>query len=341
MTRNVTTSLRTTLTRIASVAGIAAVFGIVAATATAPTRADTLRWKAEGWQTDFDTASVDLDRILSGGPPRDGIPSIDNPVFEFVPGHDDLAPTDPVVGVTIGGDARAYPLRILTWHEIVNDVVGDTPIAVTYCPLCNSAPVFERTVDGRVLEFGVSGKLKDSNLIMYDRQTETWWQQFTGEAIVGELTGTLLELVPARLQSWAEFAEQNPNGRVLVPSNARMRDYGRNPYVSYDTSLPFLYDGQLPEDINPMERVVIVPRKGADPFLITMNAIAEEGQIERDGLTLSWNAGQASALDSARIAQGRDVGTVLVQRQGADVPYDVTFAFVAHAFHPGVAIARD
>ena len=110
-------------------------------------------------------------------------------MFEFVPGHDDLAPQEPVVGLTIDGDARAYPLRILTWHEIVNDVVGGTPVAVTYCPLCNSAPVFERTVDGRVLEFGTTGKLKDSNLIMYDRQTETWWQQFTGEAIVGEMTG--------------------------------------------------------------------------------------------------------------------------------------------------------
>ncbi|MEL6435170.1 MAG: DUF3179 domain-containing protein, partial [Pseudomonadota bacterium] len=282
---------------------------------------------------------VDLARILSGGPPKDGIPSIDNPLFEFVPGVDSLADNEPVVAVTISGDARAYPLQILTWHEIVNDVVGDTPIAVTYCPLCNSAPVFERRLaDGRIPTFGVSGKLKDSNLIMYDRQTETWWQQFTGDAIVGERVGQKLRLVPARLQSYGEFAAENPNGRVLVPNNPNMRDYGRNPYRAYDTNdKPFLYDGQLPEGIDPMERVVIVPDEaGGDPTLVVMSKIAETGALEAEGLAFTWNAGQASALDTNRIEEGRDVGTVLVQRDGSDVAYDVTFAFVAHAFHPGV-----
>jgi len=319
--------------------------GLVAALAlgsllavTASAGADPVRWSMEGWKTDFEQASVDLARIRSGGPPRDGIPSIDNPVFEFVPGHDGLAPNEPVVGLRIDGDARAYPLRILTWHEIVNDVVGGVPVAVTYCPLCNSAPVFERTVEGRVLEFGTTGKLKDSNLIMYDRQTETWWQQFTGEAIVGEMTGQMLELVPTRLQSWAEFAEDNPTGRVLVPNDESMRDYGRNPYVGYDSSRPFLYDGQLPEDIDPMERVVIVPRDDAEPLIVTMNTLAEAGAWSADGLAFTWTAGRASALDTNRIDQGRDVGTVLVTRDGEDVPYDVTFAFVAHAFHPGVTI---
>ena len=302
--------------------------------------ADPIFWNMQGWKTDFEKSSVDLARILSGGPPKDGIPSIDNPIFEFVPGVDDLPANEPVVGVTIDGDARAYPLRILTWHEIVNDVVGDVPIAVTYCPLCNSAPVFERRLaDGRIPTFGVSGKLKDSNLIMYDRQTETWWQQFTGEAIVGERTGEKLKFVPARLQSYGQFAEENPNGRVLVPNNPGARNYGRNPYVAYDAegSRPFLYDGQLPENINPMERVIIVPNEsGGDPTLVIMSHIAETGAVSVGGFDFSWTAGQASALDTASIAKGRDVGTVLVQRDGADVPYDVTFAFVAHAFHPGV-----
>ena len=309
-----------------------------AMTVTPSAQADPIRWTAEGWKTDFDKSSVALARILSGGPPRDGIPSIDNPTFEFVPGHDDLAPNEPVVGLTVNGDARAYPLRILTWHEIVNDVVGGVPVAVTYCPLCNSAPVFERAVDGRVLEFGTTGKLKDSNLIMYDRTTETWWQQFTGEAIVGEMTGAKLELVPARLQSWSQFARENPTGRVLVPNNVAMRDYGRNPYVSYDSSRPFLYDGQLPEGIDPMERVVVVPRDGDDPVIVTMNTVARAGEWSAQGLDFVWTAGQSSAVDTSRISDGRDVGTVLVSHGGADVPYDVTFAFVAHAFHPGVAI---
>jgi hypothetical protein len=328
------------MTRPDRSAGLFAAFALLlkAMMMTQPANADPIRWSMEGWKTDFETSSVDLARILSGGPPRDGIPSIDNPVFEFVPGHEDLAPQEPVVGLTIDGDARAYPLRILTWHEIVNDVVGGMPVAVTYCPLCNSAPVFERTVDGRVLEFGTTGKLKDSNLIMYDRQTETWWQQFTGQAIVGEMTGAELTLVPARLQSWAEFSEENPNGRVLVPNNPNMRAYGRNPYRSYDTSRPFLYDGQLPEGIEPMERVVIVPRGDDDPLIVTMRTVSEAGTWDAEGLSLEWTAGRASALDTTQIADGRDVGTVLVTREGADVPYDVTFAFVAHAFHPGVTI---
>ena len=300
--------------------------------------ANPILWAAEGWKTDFGKTSIDLARVLSGGPPRDGIPSIDDPSFEPAQGHETLEPTDPVVGLTINGDARAYPLRILTWHEIVNDVVGGVPVAVTYCPLCNSAPVFESTVDGQVLEFGTTGKLKDSNLIMYDRTTETWWQQFTGEAIVGELTGARLELVPARLQSWSEFLAENPDGQVLVPNNDRMRDYGRNPYVSYDTSRPFLYDGQLPEGIDPMERVIVVPRDDTDPLIVTMTTISEAGAWSGEGFDFTWNAGQASALDTSRISAGRDVGTVLVARDGADVAYDVTFAFVAHAFHPGVEI---
>lgn len=324
--------------RIAGVLGLLAAAAFFASAMTTSSSANADRWVREGWKTDFEKSSVDFDRILSGGPPRDGIPSIQNPVFEFVSGHDDLPDNEPVVGLTIDGDARAYPLRILTWHEIVNDEISGVPVAVTYCPLCNSAPVFERTVNGRILEFGVSGKLKDSNLIMYDRQTETWWQQFTGDAIVGEMTGEKLELVPARLQSYGDFAAENPTGRVLVPNNPTARPYGANPYNSYDTSRPFLYDGQLPEGINPMERVVIVPRGDADPVLVKMAHIADRGGVEAEGLTFSWSAGQASALDTTRISEGRDVGTVLVQRDGEDVAYDVTFAFVAHAFHPGVPI---
>lgn len=303
--------------------------------------ADPIMWAQQGFKTAFEISSVELARIQSGGPTKDGIPSIDNPMFELATGSSKLADTEPVVTVKIGDDARAYPLQILTWHEIVNDVVGDVPIAVTYCPLCNSAPVFERRLDGKLLDFGTTGKLKDSNLIMYDRQTETWWQQFTGEAIVGEMTGKKLALIPARLESWAQFKQTNPDGRVLVPNNENFRDYGRNPYRGYDSAAaPFLYDGQLPDNINPMERVVIVPRpEGADkPIVVTMASIAEGTNTEVMGHLFGWIAGQNSALDAPRIADGRDIGTVSVSKNGADVAYDITFAFVAHAFHPEVEI---
>lgn len=291
-------------------------------------------WRSEWPNTDFALHSIDYDEILSGGPPKDGIPSIDAPKFVPVSAADNLAPTEPVVGLVIEGEARAYPLRILTWHEIVNDVIGGKPVTVTYCPLCNSAIVFDRTLDGQVLEFGTTGKLRNSDLVMYDRTTESWWQQFLGEAIVGELTGKKLKMLPSRLESWERFVARHPEGVVLVPNDENIRSYGQNPYDGYDTSAtPFLYRGEMPDGIEPMARVVAVGERAWSMSLLRAN-----GKIESDDLVLTWEAGQNSALDHRTISKGRDVGNVIVQqrRNGElqDVPYDVTFAFVFHAFHP-------
>ncbi|EKV30025.1 hypothetical protein C882_0106 [Caenispirillum salinarum AK4] len=289
-------------------------------------------WEREFPATDFSNAAVPLDEIMSGGPPRDGIPSIDDPRFKPASAITDLSPREPVIGLTVNGETRAYPLRILHWHEIVNDTVGGVPVAVTYCPLCNAAIVFDRRVGDRVLEFGTTGKLRHSDLVMYDRQTETWWQQFTGEGIVGALTGTELDVLPSRLESWAEFQERAPaDAPVLVPTDPAARDYGRNPYAGYDTAArPFLYSGETPGGVEPMMRVVAL-----DDEAWTLPLVRERGRVETDGGHLiTWRAGQASALDAARVAEGRDVGTVLVSRDGRDVPYDVTFAFVFFAFRP-------
>ncbi len=244
------------------------------------------------------------------------------------------------MGLEINGDARAYPLRVLMWHEIVNDTVGDMPVTVTYCPLCNAALVFDRRVNGEADTFGTTGKLRNSDLVMYDRRTESWWQQFTGEAIAGALTGTKLELVPSRLESWKNFKTRHPDGKVLVPNNPRMRNYGANPYQGYDTlNRPFLFTGELPADIEPMARVVVV-RDGVEPIAVSLLKVHEEGPLERQGVTIAWQEGQASALDSGRISAGREVGNITVQRNGADVPHDVTFAFVAHAFLPDTPIEK-
>jgi hypothetical protein len=307
--------------------------------------AEPSQWRREGWtRTDFAKASIAWKEIVSGGPPKDGIPAIDKPSFVALARATDLAATEPVIGLEVGGDARAYPLRILIWHEIVNDVVGGKPVAVTYCPLCNSAVVFERSVGQRTLDFGTTGKLRNSDLVMYDRQTESWWQQFTGEAIVGEMLGQELRLVPARLEAFGEFRQRHPDGRVLVPNNPGMRDYGRNPYVGYDSAKsPFLFTGELPKDIEPMARVVVVRRDKEPPLVVTVEHVRLSGPLRIGPLELSWKAGQASALDAAQIARGRDVGTITVEEIVAGAPrrprpYDVTFAFVAHAFHPSVAI---
>ncbi len=312
--------------------------------------ADPQSWRVEWPRTDFTKHNVDLSEIKSGGPPKDGIPSIDTPHFErLVNGRSSgwsskLADAEPVISLAIDGDARAYPLRVLIWHEIANDAVAGTPVAVTYCPLCNAALVFERKLDGRVLDFGATGKLRHSDLVMYDRQTESWWQQFTGDAIVGVMTGRQLRVVPSRLESFARFKQRFPNGMVLVPTNPNARNYGANPYSGYDAKgqTPFLYDGKLPEGIEPMERVVAIETAPGRYEAWSLALVRHKGKIESGELVIRWEPGQASALDKRTIPAGRDVGNVIVQRRVndgfIDIPYDVTFAFAFHAFRPNSPI---
>ena len=304
-------------------------------------------WKQTGWaKTDFSRASVPFDEILSGGPPKDGIPSIDDPKFAPIAEIKDLGPKEPVISLSLNGEARAYPLRILIWHEIVNDNFAGTPVSVTYCPLCNSAVVFDRRVDGKVLDFGTTGKLHKSNLVMYDRQSESWWMQFTGEAVVGAMLGKVLKSIPARLEAFDLFTERHPGGKVLLPPSPARRPYANNPYVGYDSRgrpYPF-FTGELPEGINPMERVIVVKTADGEPMGVSMAFLRQKKTYRLGDVMLSWQAGQNSALDTRRIDQGRDVGNVVARREGAsgavDVVYDVTFAFVYHAFYPGKTIVK-
>jgi len=209
-------------------------FFLLGLVSTAAAQAGPDEWRKEWPRTDFPRHAVAYDEFVSGGPPKDGIPAIDQPSFIPVADAHGLAPRDPVISLQIGGEARAYPLRVMIWHEIVNDTVGGTPIAVTWCPLCNSSVVFDRRIPGRTLSFGTTGKLRNSDLVMYDRETESWWQQFGGECVVGGLLGAQLKLLPARVESIERFRSRHPSGRVLVPPDAETRDYGRSPYVGYD-----------------------------------------------------------------------------------------------------------
>ena len=314
---------------------------LAALTATASAQPDI--WKIQGWKTDFTQSNVDLREIQSGGPPKDGIPPIDKPKFIPVSEAGHLADVEPVIGLEIDGDARAYPLQVLMWHEIANDVVGGKPVAVTYCPLCNAAIVFDAMLDGEPQTFGTTGKLRHSDLVMYDRATESWWQQFTGTAIAGVHTDKELKLVPSRLESWSTFKKRHPEGKVLVPNNPGMRNYGRNPYMGYDSAAkPFLYRGDMPEGISPMARVVVIRRDDAEPLVVAMQKVSEAGTLDIENYQLSWEKGQSSALDHAYIKEGRDVGTIVVRstKNKALVAHDVTFAFVAHAFHPKAAILK-
>jgi len=304
------------------------------------------RFVRMGWaKTDFSKLTIPLSEVMSGGPPRDGIPPIDNPQFQPASTDKTLSARDPVVSIEINGDARAYPLRILIWHEIVNDIVGGMPVTVTYCPLCNAAIVFDRMVDGELKDFGTTGLLRNSDLIMYDRQSESWWQQFTGQAIAGSQVGSSLKFLPARLESWAEFTTRYPAGKVLVPNNPNLRNYGRNPYVGYDSAAaPFLYRGKMPEGISPMARVVVY-RIDGKVNAVALAMLTKSEELMHGDVTIKWQSGQASALDQGEIAKGREVGSITVQKKNSygryeDIPYDVTFAFVVEAFEPGTKIQK-
>ncbi len=289
-----------------------------------PPDLDDLRIDIEGWATDFTRASVDLGDFVGGGPPKDGIPSIDEPVLESIEAARSwLADQAPVISLEVGGEARAYPLAILMWHEIVNDTLGGVPVVVTFCPLCNTALVFERSLDGTVHDFGTTGNLRFSDLVMYDRQTESWWQQATGEAIVGELTGAKLTFLPAQIVSLADFATAHPNGEILSRDTGYRKDYGRNPYVGYDEidRNPFLFTGVIDGRLGPKERVVTVGEGDeavAYPFSELRTVGVATGSLGREPIVVLWEPGTASALDSPVIDAGDDIGATGVFRPVVD-----------------------
>lgn len=292
-------------------------------------------WKSEFPKTDFSKKAVPFGEIFDVLH-RDSIPAIDEPKYVPLAELRKVAEDEPVIGLIIGNEARAYPLQVLTWHEIVNDTVGGVPVAVTYCPLCNSSIVFDRRVGGQVLSFGVTGRLRHSDLLMYDRETESWWQQFTGEGVVGVHTGIALKQIPARLESLANFRKRAPGGLVLVPRNPAMRAYGQNPYPYYDSSKrpTSYYQGPMPQGIAPLARVVVVGKEAW-----SYDLVREKRRIETPDLVIAWEAGQLSALDAVMISTAKDVGNVVVQRKTKaglkDEPYMVSFAFAFHALVPG------
>ncbi|CAN5777632.1 DUF3179 domain-containing protein [soil metagenome] len=277
-------------------------------------------WEPEAAGVPAPATSVNLDEIRPGGPPPDGIPPIDEPRFTAV-AEAELADREPVMVVERGGETHVYPLAILTFHEIVNDVIAGEPTLVTYCPLCNSALAFDPVVDGRTLDFGTSGRLWRSNLVMYDRQTHTLWSQFVGEAVVGELLGTELERLPSAIVAWSDARAARPEAQVLSRDTGHDRPYGSNPYVGYDTAAaPFLFSGDTGGPLGQMERVVAVGE--ADPVALPLPALREQRvvPVEVDGrdLVVLWTPDTASALDTGVLADGADVGATGVFEPVAD-----------------------
>jgi hypothetical protein len=199
-------------------------------------------------ETDGVKHLIPLDRIKGGGPPKDGIPSIDNPVFAEIRDSRFMSDSDTVIGLEINGEVKAYPIFILVWHEIVNDQVGDIPVSVTYCPLCYTNQVFERIINGQEVEFGTSGKLYNSNLLMYDRLTESYWSQALGMAVKGELTGYQLNLVPFDVITWGDWKKLHPDTLVLTTDTGYIRSYATDPYGNYYTEPRIMFPVEHSDD---------------------------------------------------------------------------------------------
>ncbi len=288
---------------------------------------DRSRFSRAGWKTDFTTHSVPLSEIVSGGPARDGIPPIDRPeLASTAEAGAWLKGQEPVVALEVGGDARAYPLQILIWHEIVNDTIGGVPVAVTFCPLCNTAISFDRRIEGidRPLRFGTTGNLRESDLVMWsDDPGETWWQQITGDAIVGALTGTRLRPLPAQIVSFADFSAAYQDGRVLNRVTGFTRPYGSNPYAGYDdvNGSPFLFSGSIDGRLAPMERVVAVELNGeivAYPFRELLKARVANDAVGGTPIVVFHRGGTVSALDNTAIPASRDIGATGVFERSLD-----------------------
>lgn len=262
---------------------------------------------------------VPLDEIVSGGPPPDGIPPIDQPKFIPLSEATWLDAQEPVLVVDIEGDVRGYPLQILLWHEIVNDMVGGQPVTVTYCPLCNSAIVFDRTVKGDVTTFGTSGRLYNSDLVMYDRATKSLWPQIMGKAVVGPLIRTELDVIPSAVTSFADFRAAHPEGKVLSRDTGFDRGYGMTPYEGYDSSDdPFLFRGKVDSKLPAIARVVGVRTpEGAKSYSVeAMRRIgalaAVNDRIGGTELVVLFKRGTKSTLDAPLVAKSKDVGSSAV-----------------------------
>ena len=277
--------------------------------------------KIEWPKTDFDNAVVDFREIMSGGVPKDGIPAVDNPQFVSQEEASEwLSPKEPVIVLNINGKARAYPLQILIWHEIVNDTLNGKHVSVTFCPLCNASIVFDRAVDGEVLDFGTTGRLRKSDLVMYDRQTESWWQQITGRGLIGNYADVKLDQLPSQIVSYEAFQTAYPDSVVLSRNTGHFRSYGSNPYRGYDNidSIPFLYSDPTDPRLPAMERIVNVSvgnRHRVYPFRVFKETPVINDKINGIPIVLFSSDDSVSVLDERSIANSKPVPSVTVFRR--------------------------
>ena len=280
---------------------------------------------------DLQGATIPEEEVFKGGPPRDGIPSIDNPRFVKPAASTQLNDSDLVLGISLNGISKAYPLPIMNWHEIVNDFFDDLPVVVTFCPLCGSGMAFESRMDGRPLTFGVSGLLYNSDVLLYDRQTESLWSQLKSSAVTGFYKAKQLKPVPMQHTTWQHWRKQHPDTLVLSFDTGFSRNYSRNPYEGYEdieqTYFPVKFRAK---GLHPKERVIGLTINGkakAWPFVELRRA----GGVVNDvvgGLpvTVRYNKEHESAE--------------VIDKQGKALASVSLFWFAWAAFHPETDLFR-
>lgn len=281
---------------------------------------------------DLGNSTIPIDEIKDGGPPRDGIPSIDSPEFRKV-NQAALAGRERILGVFANGVAKAYPVNILNYHEIVNDDFDGQPVVVTYCPLCGSGIAFNSVVDGKPLTFGVSGMLYNSDMLLYDRETESLWSQLKYEAISGPMVGKQLEMINTTNTIWKEWKQRHPNTLLLSENTGYKRDYSRDPYPGYDRSSALYFSVSEQDDrYHPKETVIGLEIKGkskAYPFseLAKLKGKQLDDEFQGKKLVVKYDP-------SAKSAE-------IFDAEGNPVPAVTNFWFAWYAFHPETEVYKN
>ncbi|MDP3333390.1 MAG: DUF3179 domain-containing protein [Methylococcaceae bacterium] len=276
-------------------------------------------------------ALVPIDEILSGGPPKDGIPAIDKPVFVKAPSAKNMRDDERVLGITRNGISKAYPINIMNYHEIVNDRFGDEAIAVTYCPLCGSGIAFKADVANKTLSFGVSGLLYNSDVLLYDRQTQSLWSQILSKAVTGPMKSNTLTTVPITHTSWADWRKQQPDTLVLSDETGFRRNYQNNPYAGYDEHEGLMFPVKFrAKGYHPKEQVFglkIKDKAKAYPFVELAKGSGEvRDSIDGQNITVRFDKTHKSA--QAFDAEGKQIAGVTL------------FWFAWYTFNPQTAIYR-
>lgn len=281
---------------------------------------------------DLDSASIPINEILQGGPGKDGIPAIDSPEFIQAADADFLKPDDRILGLTLDGKAKAYPVKILDWHEVVNDSIGDRYFAVTFCPLCGTGLAFETSkMDGADPSFGVSGLLYQSDVLLYDRASESLWSQLLGRAVTGDRLGELLQTIPIFHTSWEDWISRYPDTQVLGTQTGYRRDYNNSPYADYGESRRLYFDvsEKVPDSFHPKEQVLGLEVDGhfrAYPFseLQKQGLLSFKVSLNGEALEIHWNPEAVSAY--------------ALDKDGNAFHSITSFWFAWYAFHPKTSV---